>query len=71
MSTVKTPKAQFSETEAAAILGVSIDEFRSLVRHHIYEGSNEPSEDAATYQRSDLLVLRLLAGKQLQLGMAG
>ena len=71
MSTLKTPKAQFSETEAAAILGMPIDEFRSFVRHHIGEGADDPLEDAATCQRSDLLVLRLIAGKQLQLGMAG
>lgn len=58
METTKLNKTQYSEHEAAQLLGVSIEELRSLVCTHIVHGADLPEQ--ATYQASDLVVLRLL-----------
>src|SRR5260221_5469261 len=63
MTTLATrpTKPFYSETEAAEALGVSIDQFRSLVRTHIAQGEEEVNNiGSTTYQPSDLLVLKLL-----------
>ena len=59
----KPQKVQYSEVEAAALLGISVERLRTLVQDHIVK------EDGAggmvidpTFQPSDLLVLRILAG---------
>ncbi len=59
----KPPRIQYSEVEAAALLGISVERLRTLVQDHIVK------EDGAggmvidpTFQPSDLLVLRILAG---------
>ena len=39
----KAQKIQYSEHEAANLLGVSIDQFRSLVRDHIVKDATAPS----------------------------
>lgn len=55
-------KRQFTEEEAAEFLEVSVDQLRSLVHKHILnedEGGVAPT-GLAVYQRSDLLLLRLL-----------
>ena len=60
MMTMKAPKIQYSENDAATQLGISIDELRNLVRYHIVkddEGAGAPP----TYQPSDLVLLRILA----------
>ena len=60
--TTRSPKGFYSETEAAQTLGISIDRFRDLVRTHIAQSEDEVNNiGAATYQSSDLLVLKLLA----------
>jgi hypothetical protein len=62
MSPAKAVKAQYSESEAAQMLGVSVDELRALVRSHIVS-HEEPGNGAVTvFQSADLLVLRILAG---------
>ncbi len=59
----KTQKVQYTETEAAALLGISVERLRDLVRRHIIKEEADPSALAyATFQPSDLLVLRILAG---------
>ena len=64
MITVKPHKAQYSETEAAEALGVSIDELRRLIRHHIVGVEDDLTPLAqANFQPSDLLLLRILAGQ--------
>ncbi len=56
-------KTHYSETEAAEELGVSVDQLRSLIRNHIVDTEDEAANLAvATYQPSDLLLIRLLAG---------
>jgi hypothetical protein len=64
MITVKPRKAQYSETEAAEALGVSINELRRLIRHHIVGGEEDLAPlSQASFQPSDLLLLRILAGQ--------
>jgi len=64
MITVKPRKAQYSETEAAEALGVSTDELRRLIRHHIVGREDDLAPlSQANFQPSDLLLLRLLAGQ--------
>ncbi len=58
----KPAKSHYSEAEAAAELGVSVDRLRTLIREHIMtkedEGRNPP---VVMFQPSDLLVLKLLS----------
>ena len=61
----KSPKVQYTETEAAALLGIGLEELRDLVRRHIIKEDSEASNLAyATFQASDLLVLKILAGQR-------
>ena len=64
MTSAKPQKSQYSELEAAHALGVSTDELRRLIRCHIVRGEDElPSLSQASFQPSDLLLLRLLASQ--------
>jgi len=55
-------KSHFSEREAAEELGLSIDDFRKLIRSHIVDRDEDLTNvPVATYQASDLVILRLLA----------
>lgn len=59
--TSKHLKSYYTETEAAEVLGVSIDQFRGLVRTHIIRAEDDASVlNGALYQPSDLVVLRML-----------
>jgi DNA-binding transcriptional MerR regulator len=55
-------KGYYTESEAARILGVNVDNLRTLVRHHILPA--DPDAEAnlpmTTFQPSDLLLLRFL-----------
>ena len=63
----KSSKVQYSETEAAALLGISVEHLRDLVRRHIVKDEGESSNLAnAIFQASDLLVLRILAGARAE-----
>ncbi|MBI1897249.1 MAG: hypothetical protein HYZ57_14795 [Acidobacteria bacterium] len=55
------PKAQYTEAEAAELLGVSVEQLRALVQSHITRGEQD-LDSSLTFQASDLLVLRVLAG---------
>ena len=66
MLLTRPQKRQFTEEEAAEFLGVSVEQLRSLVHKHILhedEGAGAPA-GLAVYQRSDLLLLRLLRTQQ-------
>jgi hypothetical protein len=55
-------KSQFTEAEAAEQLGVSVPEFRALIRSHVVETDADLRRLPHTeFQASDLLLLRLLA----------
>jgi hypothetical protein len=58
----RASKSYYSESEAAESLGVSIEQFRSLVRTHIAPSEEEQHMiPSTTFQPSDLVILRLLA----------
>jgi hypothetical protein len=62
----KLPKAFYSETEACRSLGVSPQEFRSLLRHHL--GASEAETDKSgetTYHASDVLLLKMFVAGRL------
>lgn len=61
-------KAQYSEAEAARQLCVTVEELRLLIRRHIaVEESDGSHAPMATFQPSDLLVLRLLTKNSLSI----
>jgi hypothetical protein len=55
------PKIQYSEHQAAAMLGVSVEELRTLVREHILKEDDVSGASLSTYQPSDVVLLRVLA----------
>ena len=58
-------KSQYSETEAEEELGISTADLRKMIRSHVVERDEDLSNvPATTFQPSDLLILRLLAGQQ-------
>jgi hypothetical protein len=58
-----TGKSQYSVTEAAEELGISVEQLRLMIRSHVIDREEDLSNVAqTTFQPSDLLVLRLLAG---------
>jgi hypothetical protein len=60
----KPGKSQYSETEAAEELGVSVAQLRTMIRSHVVEHDEDLNNVPATsFQPSDLLILRLLTGK--------
>ena len=64
MPVTRLAKSQYSEVEAAEELGVSIDQLRSLIRSHVVERDEDLNNvPVTTFQPSDLLILRLLAGR--------
>ncbi len=61
----KSPKVQYTEAEAATLLGMSVEHLRELVRRHIVKDEGDASNlPYATFQASDLLLLRILAGTE-------
>lgn len=63
MQLTRTGKSQYSETEAAEELGVSVEQLRSMIRSHVVDRDEDLNNVAVTtFQPSDLLILRLLAG---------
>jgi hypothetical protein len=64
MQLMRTGKSQYSETEAAEELGVSVAQLRTMIRSHVVDRDEDLSNvPATTFQPSDLLILRLLAEK--------
>ncbi|HEY1760711.1 MAG TPA: hypothetical protein VGG72_35380 [Bryobacteraceae bacterium] len=60
----RTGKSQYSESEAAEELGISIEQLRSMIRSHVVDRDEDLSNiPSTTFQPSDLLILRLLASK--------
>ena len=57
----RSSQTQFSEPEAARMLGVSIDQLRSLVRDLIVQDDGSEGAMMTTYQQTDLVLLRILA----------
>ena len=61
--TVKPGKTHYSEHEAAAELGVTVEQLRVLIRSHIAESDEDLTHIAvASFHPSDLLLLKLFVG---------
>jgi len=59
-------KSQYSETEAAEELGISVLQLRTMIRSHVVDRDEDLNNvPVTTFQPSDLLILRLLAGKPM------
>lgn len=64
MLAARPAKGHYSEREAAEELGVSVDQLRSLIRSHIVESEEDLNNvPIASFQPSDLLLLKLLSGR--------
>jgi hypothetical protein len=58
-------KGQYSEAEAAEQLGISVMQLRTMIRSHVVDKDEDLNNvPVHTSQPSDLLILRLLTGKQ-------
>jgi len=67
MQLSRTGKSQYSETEAAEELGISVEQLRSMIRSHVVDRDEDLNNvPVTTFQPSDLLVLRLLTGMPTQ-----
>ena len=63
MPVARATKSQYSETEAAEELGVSVEQFRTMIRSHVVEQDEDLNNvPVTTFQPSDLLILKLLSG---------
>ena len=63
MLMTRPSKSQYTEVEAAEELGVSVDRLRSIIRSHVVDREEDAENiPVTTFQPSDLLILRLLAG---------
>ena len=61
----RTGKSQYSETEAAEELGVSVEQLRLMIRSHVVDRDEDLTNvPVTTFQPSDLLILRLLTRMQ-------
>jgi len=59
----RTGKSQYSEVEAAEELGVSVEQLRVMIRSHVIDRDEDLNNvPVTTFQPSDLLILRMLAG---------
>lgn len=62
----KQAKARYSEADVANEVGVSVDQLRTLVRRHIVKSDEEMNHlSMASFQPSDVLILKLLARDQI------
>ncbi len=62
MTFPRPSKGYFNEPEAARALGLTLDQFRILVRRHILVNEEDAANLPLTsFQPSDLLLLQLLA----------
>jgi hypothetical protein len=63
LPSTRPAKSQYTEREAAEELGISIDRLRTMIRSHVVERDEDLNNvPVTTFQPSDLLILRLLAG---------
>ena len=60
----KPAKTQYSEQEAAHELGLSVEEFRKLIKSHIVDSEEDLNNvPVASFHPSDLLLLKLLSAQ--------
>lgn len=56
----ETGKVEYTETEAAAVLGISVDELRALVRRHVIKEESDSELPVPVFRPTDLLLLKML-----------
>jgi hypothetical protein len=62
----KTTRTHYSESEAAEALGVSVEQLRALIKNYVVVADEDLTNvPNATFQPSDLLLLRILSGLQV------
>ena len=65
MLTQKPTKSHYSEAEAADALGISVEQLLALIKNYVVVAEEDLSNvPNATFQPSDLLLLRILSGLQ-------
>ncbi len=63
MQLTRSVKSQYSEVEAAEELGISVEKLRMMIRSHVVDRDEDLTNvPVTTFQPSDLLILKLLAG---------
>jgi len=63
MLMTRPAKSQYTEVEAAEELGISVERLRNIVRNHVVERVEDADNlPVTTFQPSELLILRMLAG---------
>jgi hypothetical protein len=63
MQLTRSVKSQYSEVEAAEELGISVEKLRTMIRSHVVDRDEDLTNvPVTTFQPSDLLILKLLAG---------
>ena len=55
------PSKNYTEIEAAVEVGISVEELRTLIRVHVIGRDEEGETQAARFQPSDLVLLKILA----------
>lgn len=53
-------KVEYTEAEAAALVGISVDELRSLVRRHVIKDESDAELPVPILRPTDLLLLKML-----------
>lgn len=67
MQLTRSAKSQYTETEAAEELGISVEQLRTMIRSHVVDRDEDLTNvPQTTFQASDLVILRLLAKMQPQ-----
>jgi hypothetical protein len=62
MPLTRNGKSQYSESEAAEELGISVLQLRAMIRSHVVDRDEDLTNvPQTTFQASDLVILRLLA----------
>jgi uncharacterized membrane protein len=62
---MRNSKSQYTETEAAEELGVTVMQLRGMIRSHVVERDEDLTNvPQTTFQASDLVILRLLGRMQ-------
>lgn len=68
----RTGKLYFNENEAARFLGITVEEFRALLKRHIVNRDEDVDKaSVTTFHASDLLLLKLAAGSQIAIPPEG
>ena len=65
MTSAKPSKTDYSEAEAANVVGVSVEQLRLLIQKHVLNDTGRlASRVAMHFQPTDLLLLRFLAARR-------